>query len=168
MNMTQALLGEFDHEAMNTRKMLERIPDARLGWRPHAKSMTLARLSGHIAEIPGWANVIFGAEEFDMASVESHKPAEPASSKELLELFDRNLVVFRDQATVAGDAKLFTPWHLKQGGKVLSTMPRIAAARGFVLNHALHHRGQLSVYLRLIDVPVPATYGPSADEQGGF
>jgi uncharacterized damage-inducible protein DinB len=166
MAMIDALLAELSHEASNSRKMLERVPEEHLAWKPHDKSMTLSRLTGHIAEIPGWGAVILGEDDFDMAAVSDFTPAQPESQQELLEVFDKNIDGFQKAAEGRTDEEMMAPWRLKNGETVLVELPRVAAVRGFVLSHITHHRGQLSVYMRLLDAPVPATYGPSADDQG--
>ena len=165
MSMSQAILGEFNHEAVNTRKMLEAVPEERFGWQPHEKSMTLSRLAGHIAEIPGWAAQMVGKEEFDMGGG-NYQPVQPETVAELLQEHDRSVAAFQQALDGADDATLLRSWVLKSGGEVLLQMPCIAAMRGFVLSHVVHHRGQLSVFLRLLDVPLPQVYGPTADNQG--
>jgi uncharacterized damage-inducible protein DinB len=162
MPLKDALLAEFDHEIGTTRKLLERVPDDRLAWKPHEKSMTLGRLATHLASIPRWAGLILNDTSFDLAA---GPPPEPdrTSGTAVLSLFDES----RRQARAAMDkldAEYHATWTLMRGGQEVFSIPRIAALRSFVLSHLIHHRGQLSVYLRLIDVPVPAIYGPSADE----
>ena len=167
MPMSQALLPEFDHEMANTRKALERVPEDKFGWKPHEKSMTLGRLATHVAEMTAWVTPTLESESFDFAPPGAPPfQAKTASSRdELLEMFDKNVAVARAAIGGASDAQWMTPWSLLQGGRTIFTMPRIAVLRSMVMNHTIHHRGQLAVYLRLNDVPVPALYGPSADEQ---
>ena len=166
MPMSQALLPEFDHEMANTRKALERVPEEKFGWKPHEKSMTLGRLATHVAELTGWVPTTLESESFDFAppGAPPIQPKTAGSRAELLEMFDKNVATARAAISGASDAQLMVPWTLLAGGKTIFSMPRIAVLRGMVMNHIIHHRGQLTVYLRLNDVPVPALYGPSADE----
>lgn len=163
MSIAEAMVGEFAHESVSTRKMLERLPEDKFSWKPHEKSMSLGRLATHIAEIPEWAQTIVNDESFDMAAVD-HKPKEFSSRQEILDCFDENVESFKEILSGQSDGHLFTNWKLLQGEDVAVEMPRVACLRGFVLSHLIHHRGQLSVYLRENDVPLPAIYGPSADE----
>ncbi|MGA2580641.1 MAG: DinB family protein [Bryobacteraceae bacterium] len=167
MPMNQALLTEFDHEMANTRKALARVPEDKFGWKPHEKSMTLGRLATHIAEMPGWVSTTLESESFDFAppGAPAYQPKTAGSRAEILELFDKNAAAARTALSGASDAQLMVPWTLLAGGKAVFSMPRVAVLRSMVMNHTIHHRGQLVVYLRLNDVPVPALYGPSADEQ---
>ncbi|HET6933265.1 MAG TPA: DinB family protein, partial [Candidatus Angelobacter sp.] len=162
--LSNALLPEFDHEMQTTRRTLERVPEDKLGWKPHQKSMTLGALATHLATIIHWVDAVAGMDSFDVTSV----PPTPElkSREELLKAFDEN--VARARKTIAGisDPAMMKPWSLIAGGKTMFSLPRIAVLRSFVLNHIIHHRGQFSVYLRLNDVPVPSIYGPSADEAG--
>jgi len=164
--INQALLPEFDMEMANTSKTLERVPDDKLGWKPHEKSMTMGRLAGHLSELPGWAAGTLEADTMDIAPV--GKPAYQAqtatSRKQVLEMFDKHVSAARAAIASASDAELMKSWSLLKGGQTLMTMPKIAVLRGFVMNHTIHHRAQLGVYLRLNDIPVPSIYGPSADE----
>lgn len=169
MPIIDALRGEFTHEAKVTRRLLERVPEDKLGWQPHEKSMTLARLAGHIAKLPHWAQAIFTTDELDLAAVpDSERVAIPASRAELLALHDATAAEFEAVTRDVPDARLFEPWRLRRGEHVLFELPRAASLRGFVLNHVVHHRGQLSVFLRLLDVPLPPIYGPTADDRAGF
>jgi len=166
MTLSEELLPEFDQEMANTRKALERVPDDKLGWKPHEKSGTMGWLATHIAMIPHWTDVIVRQLEFDMAPPGSppYVPPLAGSVKEMLELFDKHVPAARAAIAGASDEELLKPWSLLAGGQPILTLPRIAALRGVIMNHLIHHRGQLTVYLRLNDVPVPALYGPSADE----
>ncbi len=165
MALSQALLPEFDHEMANTRKSLDRVPDDKFGWKPHEKSPTLGWLASHLANIPHWAGVAIDQESFDMApGGTSLKTPVASSRKEVLEMFDQNVAAARQAIAGAGDAELMKPWSLLKAGQTVMTLPRIAVLRGFVMNHSIHHRAQLGVYLRLNNIPVPAIYGPSADE----
>jgi uncharacterized damage-inducible protein DinB len=168
MAIREALLPEFDHEMANTRKTLERIPEDKLGWKPHEKSMTFGRLAGHLAELPGWAVSALDTDQFDMAPPGQPpvQPANAASAREVLEMFDKNVANARKAIAAYPDEHFVQSWSLLAGGKTLMTMPRIAVIRTWVLSHNIHHRAQLGVYLRLNDIPVPAVYGPSADDRG--
>lgn len=163
MAIKDGLLAEFDHEMGTTRKLLDRIPDDRLSWKPHAKSMSLGGLATHLASLPHWAGTILNEPFFDLASSPGN-PAEKTSRADVLAHFDQTVRTARGMVAEKSDAEFFAPWALKRGGQEMFSMPRIAAFRSFVLSHSIHHRGQLSVYLRLNDVPVPAIYGPTADE----
>ncbi len=166
MPLRDAMLPEFDHEMANTRKTLERVPDDKLDWKPHAKSMAMGGLATHLSNLPTWANYTIDEDSLDLAP--EGKPLPPApmvkSRTELLEIFDSNVAKARAAIASAGDEELFKPWTLKNNGRQILTMPKIAVLRGFVMNHNVHHRAQLGVYLRLNDIPVPSIYGPSADE----
>ena len=165
MRMIEPVEIEFRHEMASTRKVLGRTPEAHFAWKPHARSMSLDILAGHIAEIPGWVCEVFGTDEmvFDMAT---YGPFQPASSMELLSVFDANVSRAAEAMKGRSDALLAAPWRMTVGERVLFELPRIIVIRSMVLNHLIHHRGQLSVYLRLKDIPLPALYGPSADETG--
>jgi uncharacterized damage-inducible protein DinB len=162
MPLRDTLLTEFDHEAATTRKMLERLPDDKLAWKPHAKSMSLGGLGTHLANIPLWGDTILNERFYDLAGAPPNL-AEKTSRLDILSSFDDSVKRARGWLDKT-DAELMAPWMLKRGGHEMFTLPRAAAFRSFVLSHLIHHRGQLSVYLRLNDVPVPPIYGPSADE----
>ena len=165
MAIADALLPEFDREMGLTRRVLERVPDGQFAWKPHEKSMTLGRLAEHLAELPGWAKVSVQMDGIDMAVGRPPDYVPPATRAAVLEMFDRNVNEARSAINGRTDAELLAPWTLKAQGKEIFTMPKAIVLRGFVMNHIVHHRGQMSVYLRLHDVPVPSIYGPSADEQ---
>lgn len=169
MSLSAALLPEFDHEMANTRKTLERVPDDKFDWKPHEKSGTMGWLAGHLATIPHWTPMILGQEQFDVNPPGGAPPQPPQirNNRELLDAFDRNVSAARVAIASAENADLMKNWSLLSGGRVIFTMPRVAVLRSFVMNHMVHHRGQLTVYLRLNNLPVPALYGPSADE-GAF
>jgi uncharacterized damage-inducible protein DinB len=156
-----AFIQEFEQEAATTRRVLARVPTDKLDWAPHAKSMNLGYLAMHTATAPsmisGWA--VNDGYEFTGA-----KQPQPASTAEILAAHDAGVAATKANLTKVGDAGLGAPWTATAGGKTLLTMPKGALVRGLILNHWIHHRGQLSVYLRLLDVPVPSIYGPSADE----
>jgi uncharacterized damage-inducible protein DinB len=164
MPMNQALLPEFDHEMANTRKTLERVPDDKLSWKPHQKSMSMGQLANHLANLPGWGADMMGKDSYDVAT--EPRPPEFKSRKEMLDAFDNNVKQAREAISKADDAQLGKPWSLLNGGQPIFTQPRAAILRGLIFNHLIHHRAQLGVYLRLNDVPVPSIYGPSADESG--
>ena len=166
MSISESLLPEFDHEMANTRKSLERVPDDRLGWKPHPKSPTMGWLASHLAFIPHWALVTVEKDSLDLAPAEGAEEREPEakSRREILERFDRNVAEARTAISGASDAHLLKNWTLQISGKTVLTQPRISVIRNFVVSHSIHHRAQLGVYFRLNDIPVPALYGPSADE----
>lgn len=166
MPIIDSLLPEFDQEMANTRKMLERLPTDKLGWKPHARSFDLGGLASHIATMVDWTTDIMAKDSFDFAppGAPPYKPPQANSTEEVLALFDKSAAAARGALAGATDEKFLQPWSLLGGGKVFFTMPRIACIRSFVMNHTIHHRGQLSVYLRLLDVAVPGMYGPSADD----
>jgi len=160
--IVDALLPEFDHEMSVTRKLLERVPDDRMDWKPHDKSMSLGQLAQHVATLPSWGSVTLNESELDLSS---QPPAEPIRRRaDLLSTFDRLVADTRAALTGKTDAELMGHWALKKDGHAIFSMPKASVWRSFVISHLVHHRGQLSVYLRLNDVPVPSIYGPSADE----
>ena len=169
MSISQALLPEFDQEVVTTRKVLDRLPEDKYGWKPHDKSMTAGRLASHIAEMGGWGTMTMTTSVFDFApgGVNAYPAPNHANKAELLGAFDKAMGESRAAIAAAGDADFMAMWTLQNNGQTIMTMPKVAVIRGFVMNHVIHHRGQLSVYLRLLNVPVPSIYGPSADE-GGF
>ena len=163
MKISEAMLPEFDHEMANTRKTLERIPEDKLGFKPHEKSMLLGRLAGHIAELAGWATSTITMDYLNL-TMENYKPAVATSRQQVLEIFDKNVKEARAAIAGASDEHLMKPWTLEFNGRKLFTMPRAAVLRSSCFNHIIHHRAQLGVYLRLNNIAVPALYGPSADE----
>jgi uncharacterized damage-inducible protein DinB len=162
MAIKDGLLADFDHEMGTTRKLLERLPDDRLVWKPHVKSMSLGGLATHLGNIPHWAATILNETSFDLAAAPPNLQ-EKTSRADILAAFDQVCAQTRAWMDKT-DAEYVSPWTLKRAGHEVFTVPRVAAFRSFVLHHIIHHRGQLSVYLRLNDIPVPAMYGPSADE----
>ena len=163
MALVDMLLPEFDHEMATTRRLLERVPDDRLSWTPHAKSFTLGQLAQHVATIPMWGTMTLTSNELDLAGGFTNPPAESRAA--LVKLFDENAGKARSELTGKTDAELMAPWTLKRGADTIFSMPKASVWRSFVMNHLVHHRAQLSVYLRMQDVPLPAMYGPTADEQ---
>jgi uncharacterized damage-inducible protein DinB len=170
MTISAALLPEFDNEMSTTRKTLERVPEELFGWKPHEKSGTMGWLATHVANLPEWGVNTISKESLDLAPEgQSVGPLPTAkSSRELLEAFDKGVKETRAALAGATDEELMKTWKLLMSGKELFAMPRAAVWRTFVMNHLIHHRAQLGVYLRLNDIPVPATYGPSADENPMF
>ena len=168
MSIGQTMIPEYDHEATVTRKFLERVPEDKYDWAPHAKSMTLGKLANHIATLPGWLPATIEQDELDLAPVggEPWTPPYFTTKDEMLAAFDATVEKGRAALAAAADDRMFADWALKMGGNTMFSMPRIAVLRSFCFNHVYHHRGQLSVYLRLLDIPVPSAYGPTADEQG--
>jgi uncharacterized damage-inducible protein DinB len=162
MPLVDALLPEFDHEMSVTRKLLERVPEDKLAWKPHPKSMALGQLAQHVATIPMWGAMTLNRTELDLGG--SQPLPAMTTRAELLAAFDQNVKETRAALTGRGDGELMAAWTLKNGGKTIFSMPRAAVWRGFVMSHHIHHRAQLAVYLRINDVPIPSMYGPSADE----
>ncbi|HKB12574.1 MAG TPA: DinB family protein [Vicinamibacterales bacterium] len=162
MSMTQALLQEFDREAQTTRRVLERVPTDKLTWKPHPKSMSLGTLALHVASSPG---VITGwCTESETNFTGQGGPPPPTSTDEILAAHDESVKKVKETIPQIGDEGMQEMWSAKAGDQTLMSMPKAALTRALVMNHWVHHRGQLSVYLRLLDVPVPSIYGPSADE----
>ena len=170
MRISDVLLAEFDQEMANTRKMLARIPSDKWGWKPHTKSSSMGALATHIMNIPAWMLDTLEKDFFDFAPVGGTPYQQPtaANTEELLAKFDQFTAAARAALAKAENDHLMKNWSLMSGGKALFTMPRAAIVRSFVLNHLIHHRGQMSVYLRLNEVSVPGMYGPSADEPSGM
>jgi uncharacterized damage-inducible protein DinB len=162
MPLNQMLLPEFDQEMASTRKLLERVPDGKMDFKPHEKSMALGRLASHVAEMPGWAKVTLTTELLELEP--GQQPFLASTRKEILETFDKNVAEAREALSAASDQDFGKTWTLRMGGKDFLAMPRIAVLRGMVMNHMIHHRAQLGVYLRLNGVEIPGMYGPSADE----
>ena len=162
MPIAETLLAEFDHEMTATRKVLERVPDDKRDWKPHQKSFSLGALATHVANLPTWGTETLTKSEIDVTG----NPAMTAhaSTAEMLAAFDRNVEAARGALTGKSDPELAAMWSLRRNGKTLFSMPKTVVWRSFVMSHLIHHRAQLTVYLRLLDVPVPSIYGPSADE----
>lgn len=164
MALIDSLLPEFDREMGLTRRALERVPDGRFDWRPHPTSMTLGRLAEHLTEMPMWATKTLEQSELEASTQRSPDYRPPATRAAVLAQFDANYRAARQLLVNKTDAEFAAPWKLKNGGKEVFTAPKAMVMRNFVLNHMIHHRGQLTVYLRMLAVPVPSIYGPSGDE----
>jgi uncharacterized damage-inducible protein DinB len=163
MSMNELMAAEFQQEAQTTRKLLERVPQDAFGWKPHEKSMTMERLATHVIELFGWPQVVLTSDELDFSKME-HTPPKVNGTSDLLALFDKNVAGALDLLKAQTDEQLSKIWKLRSGEQIFFEMPRLAVLRSMVFNHSIHHRGQLSVYLRLRNVPIPSIYGPSADE----
>jgi uncharacterized damage-inducible protein DinB len=161
MKLAESILMELDQEAQTTKRVLERIPDDKLAWRPHPKSFSLGQLALHIASVPGGVTAIVMQ---DSVEAPNFAQAEAKSRQEVLDTFSKALESAKSNLKTMDEARLAATWNLTRNGKVVMSMPRGAFLRSVLLNHVYHHRGQLSVYLRMLDVPVPSIYGPSADE----
>lgn len=167
MPIAESLAAELEHEAKITRSLLARVPDDKASWKPHAKSSSMGELAIHLANIGGYGVPVATAPELDFQAATSAKlpQARWTSRDEALQVFDHNVEAAMRAVSALPDPRLREPWTLRAGDHVVFTLPRIAAWRTFVMSHQIHHRGQLSVYLRLNDIPVPPIYGPSADER---
>ena len=166
MNYAETILPEFDREIANTRKVLERVPENKLDWQAHPKSHTIGWNANHLAEILGWVPGILTAPSWDIAPIggEPYQSPKGTSRREILDLFDRNVAAARKAIAAVRDDQMTQPWSLLKAGTSLFTMPRVTVIRSFVLNHLIHHRAILCVYLRLNNIPVPGMYDPSGDE----
>jgi uncharacterized damage-inducible protein DinB len=166
MSVSEELLSEFDSEMASTRRTLERIPEDKLTWKPHEKSMLLGRLAGHLAELPGFGITALTTDSFDLASARTanFKPLVAESQKHVVEVFDKNVAKARAAIAATSDEAWGKNWKLVLGERKIFNGPRRLAIRSMLMNHIIHHRAQLGVYLRLNGVPVPSIYGPSADE----
>ena len=163
MNLIDPVLAELAHEAATTRRLLDRVPERHLAWKPHEKSMTLGRLATHIAEIPGWVGSIVETDEFDIGAG-GYVPPTIDRVPEIVAMFDRNVAAATETLKRLSNDRLLAKWQLKKKGQLVVEMPRMGMIRTLLMNHLIHHRGQLSVYLRLQNVPLPSIYGPTADE----
>lgn len=166
MAIKDALLAEFDREMTTMQKVLERIPEDKFGWKPHEKSGSMIWMAAHLANLSGWATMTLQTDELDLMpeGKPMQPPPAPTTRQELLDAFEKNRNESRAAIAAASDADFGGDWSLLKNRQKIFTMPRVAVLRGMVMNHMIHHRGQLTMYLRLNDVPVPAVYGPSADE----
>ena len=160
MLLNEPLISELKFESISARKMLERVPMDKQSWKPHEKSMTLGRLAAHVSEIPGWVVHILTKDELNFKTGDLF-----TTNKEMLDFFDKNVSDALKALAETNDEKMHTKWALKMDGNVIFEMPKIRVLRMWAFNHFVHHRAQLSVFLRLNNVPVPSIYGPSADEQ---
>jgi uncharacterized damage-inducible protein DinB len=163
MSISATVLPEFDREMATTRTMLERVPDGRAHWTPHVKSWTMGELASHIAHLPRLGLIAMETDELDISPANGGENPKFESTIGLVRTFDDNVKKARAAIETASDSDMMEPWTLRKAGKTLWTLPRAAVLRTFILSHMIHHRGQLSVYLRLNDVPLPPVYGPSAD-----
>lgn len=163
MSMGQMLAAELQHEAVSIRKSLERLPAEKMSWKPHEKSMTLERLAGHLVEMMLWTSATLQADELDFAAMD-YNPKTYTEAAELVADFDKNLADTIEILNNTPNETMGENWTLRKGEQVYFTMPKAVVMRSMVMNHIIHHRGQLSVYMRLLDIPVPSIYGPSADE----
>ncbi len=162
MPIADMLISELEREAKTTRRVLERVPDDKLTWKPHVKSMTLGRLALHVATIPGSISGMARLDSYDVANFS--EPPAVESTAAILAAVDRSVAQAKADLAATDDAAMMKNWSFNMGGQPIMTVPRIGVYRSVLLNHLYHHRGQLTVYLRLLDVPVPSIYGPSADE----
>jgi uncharacterized damage-inducible protein DinB len=158
-----AFIAELEHEAKVAREVLSRIPADKFDWKPHEKSMPFGRLASHVAEMFAWTPSTLTQPELDFSKFD-YKPFEPTSTEELLEFLDKNVAEAIEALRITTNEQFMENWTMRNGETVYFTMPKVAVMRSFVMNHIVHHRGQLSVYLRLNDIAVPSIYGPSADE----
>ena len=163
MNIPELFLMEFDEEMPTTRRLLERVPEASFSWKPHEKSMTLQRLASHVADLPMRCSAIITLETF--VRPVGAAPFQASSTRDLLEHFDAAVAEARPALGSLRDDQLSATWTVKFGDRTIASLPRVMALRRVFMDHLIHHRAQLGVYLRLLDVPLPGTYGPSADEQ---
>jgi uncharacterized damage-inducible protein DinB len=166
MTIGQSMLTEFDEEMKNTRKVLERVPDDRWNWKPHEKSGTMGWLAGHVGTVPEWITMTINTRELDYAPVNgpSYQPPKIENRAQLLAAFDKGSAEARAALAGVSDEEIVKGWKLLAGGQEIFTLPRVACIRSMCMNHLIHHRAQLTVYFRLLGVPVPGLYGPSADE----
>ena len=165
MPLIDSLLPEFDREMGLTRRALERVPDGHFDFKPHPTSVTLGRLAEHLTEMPQWATMTMTEDGIEMTTQRPPGYVRPATRAAVLAQFDSYLKAGRGNVAGKTDAEFNAPWTLRAGGKEVFTMPKAAVMRNFVMNHMIHHRGQLLVYLRMLGVAVPSIYGPSGDEQ---
>lgn len=167
MSISATFIPELDHEAAGTRKTMARIPDDKFDWKPHEKSLSFGEMASHLAGLPQLAVITANQSSFDIAPVDGEPPRQEAveSVEQALQLFDQNVAIAREAIAGLSDEQMMETWTLLAGGEEQFAMPRAAVIRGFFMNHLIHHRAQLGLYLRLNDIPMPALYGPSADEE---
>ena len=168
MTIAESILPELEMEMAGTRKVLERVPADKLDWKAHPKSNTIGWVACHLAEIPGWVEGTLTQDSWDIhpEGGEPYRTPKLNSRQEILDLFDANVAAAKRSIAATPDEEFARSWSLLSGGQTLITLPKLGVIRAWVLNHTIHHRAHLCVYLRLNDIPVPALYGPSADEQG--
>lgn len=164
MAINEALIAELQHEASMTKRLLERVPMEKADWKPHEKSMPLGTLAGHVAELFGWITFTLDTEGIDWANFD-YKPDRPKTTQELVAVLDKNVTGAEASLKSADDAKFMEMWTMRAGDKIFFTLPKVAVMRSSAYNHLYHHRGQLTVYLRELGVPLPPIYGPTADEE---
>ncbi|HEY9422956.1 MAG TPA: DinB family protein [Thermoanaerobaculia bacterium] len=161
--ISQSLLPEFDQEMKTTRRIIENAQTEKFAWKPHDKSFSFGDLATHVAQLVSWGSVVMSSDELDIGG--NFPRPQIGSTQDILDLFDKNVADTRAALANASDEEFMKPWTLRKGDHTVFTLPKVAVVRAMVMNHIIHHRGQLSVYLRLNDIPVPSIYGPSADEQ---
>jgi len=168
MTYAETFLPEFDQERAKTRQVLERLPEDKLDWKPHPKSNSIAWNANHLADLPGWGTAIVTETQFDFAPIggKRHETSKFRTRIEIVDHFDRGITALRKAIAEVKDEDMNKMWSLLAGGKTIFSFPRAAVMRSFVMNHMIHHRAVLCVYLRLNDLPVPGMYGPSGDEEG--
>lgn len=165
MSLNEVLLAELEREAKTTRKIFEKIPSEHLSFKPHEKSMAMGQLAGHVAEIPGWLHLMLNADELDFATM-NYTPPKIEQNADLIKHFEENLANGKSVLENATDEKFNGTWRMRHGEQIFFELPRAEVIRTWVFSHIVHHRAQLGVYLRLLNIPVPSIYGPTADEQG--
>jgi uncharacterized damage-inducible protein DinB len=161
MTISEMLLPEFDQEMASTRKIVDCVPEDKFAWKPHTKSMTLGRLASHVSELAGWAVLVVNQDKLELTP--GQKPFSAATKAELIGALDKNIADARAAIAGASDEHLGKTWSFIYGGHTVFALPRATVLRNMVMSHMIHHRGQLSVFLRLNDIPIPGMYGPSAD-----
>jgi uncharacterized damage-inducible protein DinB len=159
----QGMIREIEHEGSQTKKILERIPIDKFDWKPHEKSRAIGALAIHVAQLPSWTSRALATSDFDMATMNRQVP-EINTANDLVKISETNIQKAIEDLQKASDEEMMTMWTFRRGEQVIFTLPRAAVIRSMAMNHLIHHRGQLSVYLRLLNIPVPGMYGPSADE----
>lgn len=159
----QGMIKEMQHEASQTKRMLERIPVDQFNWKPHEKSRAIGQLAIHVAQIPAWTSRILTSTDFDIMTFRREVP-EVKTADDLISISESNVQKAIEDLQNASDEQMFAPWTFRRGDHIILSLPRVAAIRSMAINHLVHHRGQLSVYLRLLNIPVPGMYGASADE----
>jgi uncharacterized damage-inducible protein DinB len=165
MSIADGMVPELQHETATTKTLLERVPADKLDWQPHEKSFSLGHLAAHVVETLGWVRETVDVDVFEM-DPESYVPWQPDSLDEILAKFDEHVAMAAEKIGACSDEAMMANWTMKVAGREFITLPRVAVIRGFIMNHLIHHRGQLTVYLRMLDVALPQIYGPTADEPG--